>query len=105
MGIFKENFDKKEKEIRDSIQLPTDLSKQQNSTIDLMNQSLIQEKEHDNVLTVLGLEHFHSEQLKGEYVSRYKVSSRNLDARASDRQIRKRAEKKASKAMKLQKML
>ncbi len=105
MSIFKENLDSKEATLKQSLHLSTEVTQKQNLQMNEMNQSLLQESQQDNILTVTGLEDVHAERFKTEVQEKYVRTQRQRDSRASDREIRKRAEKKTSSAIKLRKML
>ena len=105
MGIFKENLDSKESELQQNLHLPTQVNQAQTTKISEMNEKLQQESQQDNVLTVTGLEEIRADQFEKHVTDRYKITQRKRDPHASDREIRRRAEKKSSSAVKLRKML
>ncbi len=105
MGIFKENLDAKEAQLKNSLVLPTQINAAQTTKIGELNQQLLQEKQQDNILTVTGLEQIKADQFEEKLTAKYKVAQREKDPHASDREIRRRAEKKTSTALKLRKML
>ena len=105
MTIFKQSLDRKESQIKQSLELPNMLTNKQMAKMGEMNHSLQEEREQHNVLTTTGLEEFHVNEFEEKVTEKYVTKERSRDANASDRTIRERAEKKASKAVKLRKKL
>ncbi len=105
MGLLEQTYKKKEEQLKQNLTLSQEITRKQEGRMAEMNNALLQEKQQDNILTVKGLERFRADEIQEEMMARYKTSQRQRDASASDRNIRKRAEKKTAQAMKLKKML
>ena len=99
MGIFKENLDAKEEQLKYNLVLPTQINDAQTTKIGELNKQLLHEKQQDNILTVTGLEQIKADQFEEKLTAKYKVAQREKDPHASDREIRRRAEKKTSTAL------
>ncbi len=107
MGLFKQSFEKQESinMQRVSDRMQNQLTDKQINVMNSITDTLKKEKNDEKVLTVNGLEEFHSDEMQAKYTEKYKAVYRGKDANASDRTIRERAEKKASDAMKMRKKL
>ena len=99
MGMFKENFDVKEKQINQGPVIQNQLVQNK-----VMEQAPIQDRKQECILTLKGVEQITAEDLDTN-VSMTKITNINHEANSSDREIRKNAEKKALSTVKIQKML
>lgn len=105
MGILKETADAKVSELKQNLQLPTQASENQMNKVREMNQTILQNNQQEFAETMTGLVTVRADQFEEQATQKYVVKERGRDTHASDRDIRRRAEKKTSTAVKLRKML
>ncbi len=105
MSIFKENYDNKANEFKQSFAHPEEAFGKQSVKMQEMNNTSLKEHKQESVLTATGLESVMAEQLKTDEIAQNKTAMENRDSYAMEREVRKRAEKKTSSAAKLKNKL